>query len=123
MTSATMIATPVPGPPTSVATTNPDIEATAPTERSMPPVSIVSVWHPARIASGTAARSMTPTQSAFTIPGRAISLRTTSRPRRASSGMIGRSRNSRRHPAAVSQVLRSFGGAVTALMRASVAAG
>ena len=32
--------------------TNPAIEATAPTDRSMPPVSIVSVWQAARIASG-----------------------------------------------------------------------
>ena len=44
-----------------------------PTERSMPPVSIVSVWQPARIASGTAARSVTPAQSALTMPGRASS--------------------------------------------------
>ena len=47
-----------PGPPTSVATRNPAIDATAPTDRSMPPVSIVSVWQPARIASGTAARTI-----------------------------------------------------------------
>ena len=32
------------------------IEATMPTERSMPPVSIVSVWHAARMASGMAKR-------------------------------------------------------------------
>ena len=43
-----------PGLLISVAVTNPAIEATAPTDRSMPPVSIVSVWQPARIASGTA---------------------------------------------------------------------
>ena len=41
--SGTMIATARPWPFTSVATRNPDIDATAPTERSMPPVSIVSV--------------------------------------------------------------------------------
>ena len=41
-----------PGLSTSVAVTNPAIEATAPTERSIPPVSIVSVWQPARIARG-----------------------------------------------------------------------
>ena len=58
-----------PGLSTSVATTNPAIEATAPTERSIPPVSIVSVWQPARIASGTAPRRMTPAQSALTMPG------------------------------------------------------
>ena len=62
-----------PSSPTSEATRNPAIEATAPTDRSMPPVSIVSVWQPARIASGTAARMMTPTQSALTMPGLASS--------------------------------------------------
>ena len=69
--SATTIAVGVPELSTSVATTKPAIEATAPTERSMPPVSIVSVWQPARIARGTAARSMTPAQSGPTMPGRA----------------------------------------------------
>ena len=39
-----------------VAMMNAAIEAIIPTERSMPPVSIVSVWQAARIASGTAAR-------------------------------------------------------------------
>ena len=39
-----------PGLWTSVAVTKPVIDATAPTDRSMPPVSIVSVWQPARIA-------------------------------------------------------------------------
>ena len=42
-----------PGLLTNVAVTNPAIDATAPTDRSMPPVSMVSVWQPARIASGT----------------------------------------------------------------------
>ena len=36
------------------------IEAIAPTDRSMPPVSMARVWQPARIASGTAARSVDP---------------------------------------------------------------
>ena len=49
-------------PWTNVATTKPAIDATAPTERSMPPVSIVSVWQPARMARGTAAWTMTPDQ-------------------------------------------------------------
>ena len=80
------IATGDPGPDVDeVATTNPAIDATAPTDRSMPPVSIVSVWQPARIASGTAARTMTPTQSGVDDPGgRTNSLTTTrmtSRPR------------------------------------------
>ena len=43
-----------------VAVTKPTIDATAPTDRSMPPVSIVRVWQPARIASGTAVRRITP---------------------------------------------------------------
>ena len=41
----------------------------SPTDRSMPPVSIVRVWQPARIASGTAARMVTPTQAGLTMPG------------------------------------------------------
>ncbi len=45
-----------------VAMMNAAIEAIIPTDRSMPPVSIVSVWHAARIASGMAARTVTPTQ-------------------------------------------------------------
>ena len=52
-TSGTMIATGRPELLMSVAVTNPAIEATAPTDRSMPPVSIARVWQPARIASGT----------------------------------------------------------------------
>ena len=49
-----------PGLWTNVAVTNPAIEATVATERSMPPVSIVSVWQPARMARGTEARMITP---------------------------------------------------------------
>ena len=78
----------------------------------MPPVSIVSVWQPARIASGTAARSSTPIHSGLTMPGRTISLRTTRTPRRTSSGMIGRSRMLRRASCA-----RRGARAVTPLMR------
>ncbi len=52
-----------------VAVTKPAIEATKPTDRSMPPVSIVSVWQPARMASGTAARTITPTQPASRLEG------------------------------------------------------
>jgi hypothetical protein len=97
-----MMATARPWLFTSVATRNPDIDATAPTERSMPPVSIVSVWQPARIASGTAARSVTPRNSELNTPGRASSRtlrRIASSP---SNGMIGRSRNSRCQAAGVS---------------------
>ena len=47
-----------PGLWTSVAVTKPVIDATAPTDRSMPPVSMVIVWQPARIASGTVVRTM-----------------------------------------------------------------
>ncbi len=46
--------------PVWVATMNAAIEATVPTDRSMPPVSMLSVWHAARIASGTAARIVDP---------------------------------------------------------------
>ncbi len=61
--SETAIATGTPpGSLTRVAVTKPAMEATAPTDRSMPPVSIVSVWQPARIASGIAARMITAAQ-------------------------------------------------------------
>ena len=46
--------------PVWVAMMNAAIEATMPTDRSMPPVSIASVWQAARIASGTAARIVDP---------------------------------------------------------------
>ncbi len=62
-----------PKSPTRDATRNPDIEATDPTERSMPPVSIVSTWQPARIARGTAVRRIPPAQVALTWPGRTSS--------------------------------------------------
>ena len=70
---------PAPGSLTSVAITNAAIEATAPTDRSMPPVSIASVWQAARIASGTAARDdrAGPPGCAIT-PGAASSDTTTS---------------------------------------------
>ena len=51
---------------------NPASDATAPTDRSMPPVSIASVWQPARIASGIAARSVTPTWFALMLRGLTI---------------------------------------------------
>ena len=112
-TSATTIPVGVPAPAANDATTKPDIEATAPTERSMPPVSIVSVWHPARIARSTAARRMTLTHSGLTMPGRTRSLMTTRTARRPSSGIIGRSLKRPRQAAAVSQGL----GAPEALAR------
>jgi hypothetical protein len=82
------------------ATTKPAIDATAPTDRSIPPVSIVSVWQPARIASGMAARAIVLSQSAVRMPGRTISLAMMITTSRTSSGMIGCSRISRRMPAA-----------------------
>ena len=85
-----------PGLLISVAVTNPTIDATAPTDRSMPPVSIVSVWQPARIASGIAVRRMTAAQLGETIPGAASWITTTGRTSRPMSGTIGRSRNSAR---------------------------
>ena len=77
-----------------VATMNAAMDPTVPTDRSMPPVSIASVWHPARIARGIAARMVKPTQVVWTVPGWTSS-RT---PMRMNSstvrGMSGRSRNS-----------------------------
>ncbi len=122
-TSATMMPTPSPGPPTSVATTNPVIEATAPTDRSMPPVSIVSVWQPARIASGTAARVIVPIHWVVTMPGRTSSLTTTRMPRSTSSGTMGRSRKRRRQPLAVSHGLRVRGASATLVTPASAGSG
>ena len=53
MASATMIAIQkLSGPVYSEAATKPAIEAVAATDRSIPPVSIIIVWQPARIASG-----------------------------------------------------------------------
>ena len=63
------MATTGPWPVACVATMNAAIEATVPTDRSMPPVSIASVWQPARIASGIAARMVKPTQVGLTVPG------------------------------------------------------
>ena len=54
------------------------IVATMPTERSMPPVSIVSVWAAARMASGMANLMVLLTQRSLTMPGCRISSTTTS---------------------------------------------
>jgi hypothetical protein len=121
--SATPIATGRPYPVARVATTKPDIDATAPTERSIPPVSIVIVWHPARIARMTAARRMTPAHSALTMPGRTSWITMTSTPSRPMSGMIGRSRNRARQAAQVSQGVRARSVRAVPLMPRSAAAG
>ena len=89
MSSATSSATSRPCGPTMVATTNPDIEATAPTERSMPPVRNVSVWQHARTANGIAARSVTPTQPGLMTSGLSVKKSPTSRPSRPRSGISG----------------------------------
>ncbi len=123
MARATSNATQIPWPATRVATTKPAIDATAPTDRSMPPVSIVRVWQPARMASGTAARSIVPTQSAETMPGRASSLAMTSRSSRKRSGMSGRSRNMPRHHAAVSHAARPGSVRTASLIRGSAGSG
>jgi len=68
---------------------NAAIEATAPTDRSMPPVSIAIVWQPARIARGVAARIVVASQLPLTIPGFASSRTATRTARRMRSGMIG----------------------------------
>ena len=109
-----MIATTGPWPLTSVAMTKAAIDATVPTDRSMPPVSIARVWQPARIARGTAARRVTPTHAAPTVPGAASSRATTRSPSRIVSGISGLSRRSRFHAAAVSHGLRlaAWAGAV-----------
>jgi hypothetical protein len=75
---------------------NAAIEATVPTERSIPPVSMARVWQAARIARGTAARIVDPTQLGVTTPGWASCIRTTSSTRSAVSGISGRSRSSLR---------------------------
>ena len=85
-----------PSDPVWVAMMNAAIEATVPTDRSMPPVSIASVCAAARIASGIAARIVEPTQPWVRTPGCASCIRTTSSTRSAVSGMSGRSRRSRR---------------------------
>ena len=113
----------VPGRRRASRRTNPAIDATAPTDRSMPPVSIVSVWQPARIASGTAARMIAPTQLGVTMPGRTSSLTTTRTPSRPISGMIGRSRNRRRKLDADSRGLRVPGASAVALMPGSAGSG
>ena len=44
--------------------------ATVPTERSMPPVSMVMVWQPASMASGIANLTVLAIQRSLTMPGR-----------------------------------------------------
>ena len=119
-TSATTI--PSAAPPglfTNVAVTKPAMDPTAATERSMPPVSMVSVWQPARIARGTEARRITPAHWGLTMPGSASSMtatRTTSSP---ISGTMGRSRNRSRQAFDVSHGLAR----ASVLMRGPAAAG
>ena len=67
------------------------IVATVPTDRSMPPVSIVMVWQPARIASGMANFAVLAIQRSLTMPGRRIWRITTRMTSRMISGMSGRS--------------------------------
>ena len=97
--------------------TKPAIDATAPTERSIPPVSIVSVWQPARIASGTAVRTITPAHDGVTMPGEAIAMTTT---RIASSPVRGTTGRSRKGPPDRGEIRRPPT-AATALTRASCA--
>ena len=52
-----------------VAMMNAAMDAIVPMDRSMPPVSIASVWHAARMASGIAARIVAPTQSGLRTAG------------------------------------------------------
>ena len=72
-----------------VATMNAAMDATVPTDRSMPPVSIASVWQPARIARGIAARMREADPGGLTVPGWTSSrtpMRMTSRTVRGMSG-------------------------------------
>ena len=83
------IATTWPWPVDWVATRNAAIDAIVPTERSMPPVSIASVWQPARIASGIAARIAMATQLGLRVPGWTSSRTMTSATSSAVSGISG----------------------------------
>ena len=94
-----------PGLWTNVAVTNPAIEATAATDRSIPPVSIVSVWQPPRMANGTEARKITPHHGRLTMPGSATWIVITRRRSRPVRGMRGRSRNRFRQAAVFSHAL------------------
>jgi hypothetical protein len=106
-TRAISNAAPSPMLGSSVATMNPAAEATAPTDRSMPPVSIARVWQAARSASGMAACTVKPMNCGPMLPGLTIANTMTSRTRSPVNGTIGRSRKRRRHASAVSHSLRS----------------
>ena len=72
------------------------IVATVPTERSMPPVSMVMVWQPARMASGMANLMVLAIQRSLTMPGRRICRTTTSATSSTISGTSGWSLMKRR---------------------------
>ena len=65
------------------------IVAAVPTERSMPPVSMVMVWQPASSASGIANFTVLAIQRWLTMPGLRICSTITSRISRTISGTIG----------------------------------
>ena len=82
------------------------MDATAAAERSIPPVSMVSVWEAARMASGIASLTIVAAQLMVTNPGRINSKTTTRMISRPTSGITGESRISDRHPETVSHWLR-----------------
>ena len=83
----------------SVATRKPVIDATAATDRSMPPVSMVNVWQPARIASGIASRNMVAAQLTLKDAGSDNLEHDHQQHEQPINGIRGRSRNSARNPA------------------------
>ena len=91
-TSAMRIATAGSWLTTCVAMMKAPIVATVLTERSMPPVSMVMVWQPARMASGIANLTVLAIQRSLTMPGRRICRITTSATSRMISGTSGWSR-------------------------------
>jgi hypothetical protein len=76
---------------------NAAIEATNATDRSMPPVSMVSVWQAARIASGMANFTVVPIHVGFTVPGWTTWRSTTRQSNSPRRGMMGWSRTSGSH--------------------------
>jgi hypothetical protein len=88
-TSAISIATAGPWTGDWVAVMKAAMVATVATDRSIPPVSMVMVWQPARMASGIANLMVLAIQRSLTIPGRRIWRMITSTMSRTISGISG----------------------------------
>ena len=95
------------------------IDATTATDRSIPPVSMVSVWHAAMMARGIANRSVLDTQLGVTMPGCTICRTRTSTASRTNSATSGRSRI---HARATATIDWSRAVATPAVMPSSAAA-